>query len=796
MIKQLLSKRRKKLSGTRFALTIIQACCLLIATNVKAQIINTVAGSGAFGYSTGGGLATAADLRWPRGVRVAVSGTFYFADEGNHLIRKVVGSNIVDFAGTPTSPGFSGDGGPATLAQLSSPVDAAIDAAGNVYIADRLNYVIRKVDPSGIISTFAGTPGSSGYSGDGGPATSAQISQPHGVAVDAAGNVYIADFTNSVIRIVDPSGTINTYAGIGGSAGYSGDGGPATAAQLDAPAGVRVDASGNVYIAEFGNHTIRKVNTSGIISTFAGTGMTPGFAGDGGPATSALLFRPFDVAVDASGNVFIADMYNNRVRIVDGSGTINTYAGTGAVGFGGDGGPATAAMFSGPAGVAVDLSTGDLYIGDQSNYRIRMVTAATPPPSSSCSDTCYWKVTGNNIIGGNNTFGTLTKDDINIVTNNTPVGIYTYNGLYGLYGWNPPAAPTAYLDVECLNHNPDGSGTSDIRFRNLEKGAGNLMVIDQDSGYVFDSKIKVTSVAISTCGAPMTVPRFLGPNMLGCSQIYDDGTSVGIATTGPFGYIFPGGGTWVTGGALPPAAGTLALDVNGVTRSLAFLATSDEKFKTSIRDIQNPFSIINNLKGKTYLWNDQVRKSAHADGSRQYGFLAQEVAKVFPEAAVQDQDGDYGLYYNAFIPVLVEGEKQLYTLYEEEKANNAELQRQIDELKAKLDMLLNCCSSGGMSTGISGGGNSHQNDGSVLYQNIPNPFNSETVIKFYIAKMNQSAAITITDINGREISRYPVNATGNGSIMVKIANFVPGMYMYSLVVDGTVIDSKKMVASE
>ena len=271
---------------------------------------------------------------------------------------------IATFAGTGTA-GFAGDSGTAIQARLANPTGVAVDGAGNLYIADSHNDRIRRVDPSGTIVTFAG---GGNALGDGGPALEAQLDFPADLAVDGAGNVYIADALNRRIRRVDPSGTIVTFAG-GGNA--LGDGGPALEARLEYPAGVAVDGTGNVYIADLGSNRIRRVDPSGTIATVAGTGER-GFAGDGGAAVEALLANPTDVAVDEAGNIYIADAYNGRIRRVDISGTIATIAGTGERGFAGDGGPAVDAQLADPLGVAVDRA-GNLYIADAYNYRIRRV---------------------------------------------------------------------------------------------------------------------------------------------------------------------------------------------------------------------------------------------------------------------------------------------------------------------------------------------------------------------------------------------------------------------------------------
>ena len=277
---------------------------------------------------------------------------------------------ISSFAGTG-EPGFSGDGGPASAARLEFPTGVAVDGEGNVYIADSGNRRIRRVDLAGTISSFAGT-GEPGFSGDGGPASAARLDFPTGVAVDGEGNVYIADSGNRRIRRVDLAGTISSFAGTG-EPGFSGDGGPASAARLGNPWNVAVDGEGNVYIADSGNRRIRRVDLAGTISSFAGTG-EPGFSGDGGPASAARLGNPWNVAVDGEGNVYIADS-GNRIRRVDLAGTISSFAGIGEPGFSGDGGPASAARLGYPEGIAVD-GEGNVYIADSSNRRIRRVDLA------------------------------------------------------------------------------------------------------------------------------------------------------------------------------------------------------------------------------------------------------------------------------------------------------------------------------------------------------------------------------------------------------------------------------------
>jgi trimeric autotransporter adhesin len=269
---------------------------------------------------------------------------------------------------------YSGDGGPATSAGLRYPRGIAVDASGNIYIADAIADRIRMVTKStGIITTVVGN-GIQGFSGDGGPATSASMYYPNGVAFDASENMYIPDVLNNRIRMVTKStGIITTVAG-NGIQGYTGDGGPATSAGLYSPYGIAVDASGNIYIADALNDRVRMVTkSSGIITTVAGNGIQ-GYAGDGGPATAAGLYYPNCIAVDASGNIFFADGSTDRVRkVTKSTGIITTVAGNGIKGYSGDGGLATSASFNGPYGIAVDAS-GTIYIPDSYNNRVRIVS--------------------------------------------------------------------------------------------------------------------------------------------------------------------------------------------------------------------------------------------------------------------------------------------------------------------------------------------------------------------------------------------------------------------------------------
>jgi uncharacterized protein (TIGR03437 family) len=381
--------------------------------------INYVAGSGSVGFAGDGGSATATStnagpgvaLYGPRAIAFDSAGNYYLADSGNARIRKVNSKQIIStVAGNGTS-GFAGDGSAATSANLNQPSGVAIDNQGNIYIADTLNARIRKVSSSGTISTVAGN-GMVSYSGDGGSAMAAQLNGPLGVAADNSGNLYIADSQNGVVRTVKkgaiasvgggtlviprgvatdaggnayvadaqdnrvrkiaPDGTVTTYAG-NGTNGFAGDGGPAASAELSSPAAVAVDAAGNLYIADLGNLRIREVSANGNISTVAGNGLES-YAGDGGPAVSASLNAPLGVAVDPSRNLYIVDSASHVIRKVTLDGNINTIAGTGAPGFTGDGGPAASAQLASPTGIAAD-PFGNIFFVDGAT-RIREINTA------------------------------------------------------------------------------------------------------------------------------------------------------------------------------------------------------------------------------------------------------------------------------------------------------------------------------------------------------------------------------------------------------------------------------------
>jgi uncharacterized protein (TIGR03437 family) len=350
---------------------------------VTKLIINTIAGTGNYGFLGDGGKATSALMAGPRGISIDASGNSYVADLWNYRVRKISSSGTISTIAGDGVYSSSEDGGPAALAELNTPRGVAVDPAGNVYVADTLNYRVRQINPSGVINNFAGN-GSAGSSGDGSPATSAELTQPQALTADAAGNIYIVDSVNHRVRVVAPNGVITTIAG-NGTPGYSGDGGPAASAQLNAPRGVAVDSSGNLYIADFNNNVVRKVS-NGIITTVAGIGSL-GFSGDGGPATSAQMYGPVAVAVDAAGDLYISDLRNYRIRMVTPNGVINTIAGNGTSVATGDGGPAISAQLAAPGSLIADTS-GNLFIADS----VAVIREITP-------DGTIRTVAGNGTLG-------------------------------------------------------------------------------------------------------------------------------------------------------------------------------------------------------------------------------------------------------------------------------------------------------------------------------------------------------------------------------------------------------------
>ncbi|MDQ4089319.1 MAG: NHL repeat-containing protein [Actinomycetota bacterium] len=352
-----------------------------------AGIISTLAGTGTQGHSGDGGAAVLAQLWDPWVVATDAAGHVYFED--SHRIRRVTPAGVIStFAGNGTES-YGGDGRAAVSAQLGELGGIAVDRSGNVYIVDAGNLRIRKVDSRGVITTVAGTgeviPGTNrgGFAGDGGPATAARIDPDAcpGIVVDASGGVIFSDLGNRRVRRIAPDGTISTVAGSGEANWDSddlGDGRPATQAVLRSPCGLALDAAGNLYIADTLTHRVRKVDASGTIRAFAGSGPVDGsgfYSGDGGPARSAQLSYPTALAFDSAGRLHVADIGNNLIRRIDGQGTITTVAGRYGISEPGEGGPATQAGLASPGGVTFD-GAGNLYIAEYEANRVRRVTPA------------------------------------------------------------------------------------------------------------------------------------------------------------------------------------------------------------------------------------------------------------------------------------------------------------------------------------------------------------------------------------------------------------------------------------
>jgi sugar lactone lactonase YvrE len=419
-------------------------------TNLANNLITTVAGNGAATFAGDGGPATNAALNAPIGVALDAGGNLYIADTVNNRIRRVGTNGIITTVAGTNAAGFSGDGGPATNANLNGPTGLALDAAGNLYIADYANNRIRKVAANGLITTVAGT-NAAGFSGDGGPATNASLYFPSGVAVDATNNLYIADNANSRIRRMGTNGVINTVAGDNTyPTGDTGDGGPAVNASLYYPFAVTLDAAGDLYTTGF--QRVRKVGLNGLITTVAGTN-ADGFAGDGGPATNALFDGPFGVACDARGKVYVADRSNNRIRMVDTNGLITTVAGDGPSpgngGYSGDGGAATNAGLNLPYGLAVD-AVGNLYLADAGNNRIREVHFAGLPTLTMSN--LSLPNAGNYSVVISNPSGSVTSAVVPLVVTLPPPQIFAGGAQFGFltnrFGFNlsSPTGQTVVVD--------------------------------------------------------------------------------------------------------------------------------------------------------------------------------------------------------------------------------------------------------------------------------------------------------------------------------------------------------------
>jgi len=358
-----------RLAAAWLAAVAVMLGCLAPTAQAAVGDIFTLAGTGAAAFAGDGGPASAAAINRPTGVAWLADGSVLVAEYGNHRVRRISPSGAVSTAAGTGTAGYSGNGGPATSARLNAPTDVEATADGGFLIADLGNRRVRKVSAGGTITTVAGT-GQEGSSGNGGPATSALLDAPAGVASTPQGGFLIADAGGNRVRQVSAGGVITTAAGTG-SAGGAGDGGPATSAQLNAPVGIAALAGGGFLVGEYRGQRVRRVSAAGTITRVAGTG-SAGFSGDGGSATAARLNHPVGIFPTSDGGFLVGDSLNQRVRKISPEGLITTVAGTGVAGYSGDGGPATLARLNSPY-AAVENANGAILIADGMNNRLRLI---------------------------------------------------------------------------------------------------------------------------------------------------------------------------------------------------------------------------------------------------------------------------------------------------------------------------------------------------------------------------------------------------------------------------------------
>ena len=498
-----------------------------VLTVTPARSVSTASGNGSAGYSGDGGAATAAQLYGPGAVVYDTAGNIYIADTRNHVVRMVAPNGTISTVAGTGAPGFAGDGGAATSALLDTPTGLAVDSGGNLYIADSRNNRVRLIT-GGTITTFAGT-GAAGFSGDGSAATAAMLAQPSGVAVDSGGNVFIADTNNQRVRRVS-GGNITTVAGTGVQ-DFTGDGSPATGAALDSPFSVAIDASGNLYIADRHNHRVRLVTyATGNISTFAGSGSASaagGYSGEGVSATTAVLSKPSGVAVDAAGSVYIADTNNQRIREVAG-GAIATVVGTGVQGFSGDGGSAANAPLDTPRGIASDAA-GNLALAGAGSQRVRSAAVGV-------------------LTFGNQPAGTLSAAQT-ITLQNTGSAPITVTGF--AFTGDFIQGPGTTCSTPSLTLNPGDSCGFDVQFSPAMAGAATGKVSFTGSGVVTQMvALAGTSSASAAAKLGFTTPPAspiaaggnAGTVQLGVEDssgdviTSDPGTLISLTVTGPNGY--------------------------------------------------------------------------------------------------------------------------------------------------------------------------------------------------------------------------------------------------------------------
>ncbi len=563
-------------------------CTLIISEFANAQLITTICGNGTSGYSGDGGAATAAALHGPRGLAVDAGGKIFITDFYNQRIRSINTAGIISTIAGSTS-GYSGDGGPATAASFLNPYGLDIDVSGNLLIVDAGNDVVRQINSSGIISTIAGN-GLPGISGDGGPATDARLYRPTGITTNSSGNLYIADNQYSVIRKVTGAGIISRFGGDGitPTAGYSGDGGPATIAKMNHPFSVQLDGSGNLFVADFYNSVIRKINTTtGIITTVVGTG-TAGYSGDGGSATAAKLKNPNDIAFDAAGNMYIADYGNDAIRMVNTSGIITTIAGTGTDGFSGDGGHAGLAMLSNPISIEMD-GNGNLLVADFYNERIRKiggVSITVSPNDTICAGTLLtftahtlgnlsglhyqWEKNGV-IVGGDsivyNTTGYMTGDTVNCtligsgdVSNSIILSVLPL----------PTVMPITGADEVCIGSDITLSTTSSSGTWSSGSAAATVTSTGLVSG-VAAATVTISYTVTNSCGSTsatkeITVNPLPSPTLSGPAAVCIGATVTLIGA--------PAGGTWTASNGNATVASGIVTGIAAGAVDISYTATN------------------------------------------------------------------------------------------------------------------------------------------------------------------------------------------------------------------------------
>lgn len=440
------------------------------ASVTSGFVISHVAGTGVAGYSGDSVPASGAKLAGPSNSAFDKQGNFYVAEMENHRIRKITpGGTISTFAGVGGSPDYTGDGGPATSAKLSTVSSMDFDSKGNMYFADLDNDVVRKIDTSGKITRFAGR--GSGSNADGDNALDAGFASIYEVKVDAQDNVYIADFDVHVVYKVTPAGIMTRIAGTGVN-GNSGDFGQARDANLGAPYGLVFDPAGNMYISDYTKDIIRKVAPNGVITSIAGTGVGT-YSGDGGPAASAAMDGPGPMVMDAAGNLYIAEWDNGIIRKIDTGGVITTVAGTAGVsGNTGDGGDAKAALFKTPSGISIS-PTGELYVSDYEDATVRKLTIAG-----------FQSTTVSASVNPSFTFTVAARNTS--CAGQTPTGVSSANSL-DLGHLSGSSAGVAALDLAVATNSAQGVEVFVRKTGALGDGRGNTIPDVAGSGDWFDS---------------------------------------------------------------------------------------------------------------------------------------------------------------------------------------------------------------------------------------------------------------------------------------------------------------------